>query len=253
MRIDPALTASHCRHFTHGSEPGGNIIWQAAAQLFSSCTVVVEDPRVDLTDEALSRVQELLPRYTGGLAMFLGQKVSPDDLFRLMGIWPATDVLMRGYQQLPAVMRAFLRYCTPLCLKDAHIRAMKMPAALPAPAAADAASSGSNSGNVDMLDVTFRQFNSMDFYTCELLTDDAYVAAAQICQPDGNLQFHSCARATDGLCKRMIDAGVRLGCVRFWGARVGNLTAAGCKSLIDADVAQQVFLQQGCQPGEWIE
>jgi hypothetical protein len=227
----------------------GDKRWQAAARLFNSCTVVVEDGERDLTEEALSCAKELLPKYSGGLAMWLGQKVSPDALSRLMGIWPSPDVVMRSYEHLPALLRHRMTYRTPLALSGGHVKAMKMPATLQSPAARDGgAAGGASSAEQDI----FRRFKNVEIQNCQLLKDDALVAAADICQRDGDLQLHGAARATDALFDQLIDAGVRLRTLRFWGASVANLTTAGCKALLQAGAADSVFLQQAGLPGRWL-
>jgi hypothetical protein len=230
--------------------PAGDKRWQAAARLFSGCTVVVEDGSLDLTEEALSCAKELLPKYRGGLAMWLGQKVSPDALSRLIGIWPSTDVMMRSYQHLPALLRNHLAHRTPLALSGGHVKAMKMPAALQPPAASDAAATGAASGAEQD---AFRRFKHIDIYNCELLTDDGFVAAADICERDGDLQFHGAGRATDALFEQLIAAGIRLRTLQFWGAKVASLTTAGCKTLLKAGAADSVFLQQDNLPGQWLD
>jgi hypothetical protein len=223
----------------------GDRRWEAAAQLFSSCTVVVEDGSLDLTEEALSRANKLLPNYRGGLAMWLGQKVSPDALSRLIGIWPSPDVVMRSYQHLPALLRHHLTHRTPLALSDGHVSAMKVPSTVQAPGAAAGAESGAEGG-------TFKRFRSLDLYNCELLKDGSLVAAAEVCCRGGDLQFHGAARATDALFEQLIAAGVRLRTLQLWGASVANVTAAGCKALLEAGAADSVFLQQGCITGRWL-
>jgi hypothetical protein len=245
------------RHVTARGDPR----WLAAAKLFSSCTVVVEDEPRDLNAEALSRAKELLPMFTltGGLAMWLGQKVTPAGLSRLLAIWPAPDVVMRGYQHLPALLRLCLRNRTPLALSAGYIDAMKLP---PAPqnssGASDSAGStaATSSGNADRDAAAeqgaFRRFQTLDIYNCDLLNDESFVSAASLCERGGHLQFHGTGRATDALFEQLTSGDGQLGSVMFWGASTTALTVAGGLSLLKSGAVGRVFLQQGCHPGKWI-